>query len=154
MEALWKDIDAPAKESLALLLGPLVTYVDRGRDDLRHGQLAMIQSNVCPDGSALTVIVNDFMTILGEGSIDALREIKARAEELSNERGADIAGSVPDVIMTIASMGGSDQSMESTSNKSTRSGESDDSMNSGKSDMSVEDEYPLSPNVGPNNKST
>jgi hypothetical protein len=114
----------------------------------------MIQLNLSPGDSALTVIVNDFMTILGEGRIDALREIKARAEEMSNERGADTAGSVPDVIMTIASMGGSDQSMESTSNKSTRSGESDDSMNSGKSDMSVEDKYPLSPNVGPNNEST
>ncbi len=128
--------------------------LNRGRDDLKRAQLAMIQLNLSPGDSALTVIVNDFMTILGEGRIDALREIKARAEEMSNERGADTAGSVPDVIMTIASMGGSDQSMESTSNKSTRSGESDDSMNSGKSDMSVEDKYPLSPNVGPNNEST
>ena len=128
--------------------------LNRGRDDLKRAQLAMIQLNLSPGDSALTVIVNDFMTILGEGRIDALREIKARAEELSNERGADIAGSVPDVIMTIASMGGSDQSMESTSSKSTRSGKSDDSMNSGKSEMSVEDEYPLSPNEGPKNEST
>jgi hypothetical protein len=153
LEALWKDIDAPAKESLALLLGPLVTYVDRGRDDLRPEVLATIQSKVCPDDSALTVVVTDFMTILGEGSIDALREIVARAEEMSNCGDKDMAGSDPDDMLTDDISDG-DGSIESTSSKSTRSGKSDDSMNSGKSNMSVEDEYPLSPNEGPNNEST
>ncbi len=130
-----------------------MTYVDRGRDDLRPEVLATIQSKVCPDDSALTVVVTDFMTILGEGSIDALREIVARAEEMSNCGDKDMAGSDPDDMLTDDISDG-DGSIESTSSKSTRSGKSDDSMNSGKSNMSVEDEYPLSPNEGPNNEST
>jgi hypothetical protein len=153
LEAFWKEIDAPAKETLALLFGPLVTCVDRGRDDLRRELLAIIQSKVCPDDSALTVVVTDFMTILGEGSIDALREIEARADEMSNCTNKDMAGRDPDDMSTDDISDG-DRSIESTSNKSTWSGTSDISMNSVKSNMSVEDEYPLSPNEGPNNEST
>lgn len=84
----------------------------------------MIQLHLCPDDSALTDAVAIFMTILGKSRIDALREIKARAEEMSNGNDKDMAESDHDDKLTDDISDG-DRSIESTSNKSTRSGASD-----------------------------
>ena len=85
-------------------------------------------------------VVPPFTAILRDGPISIIRDVKALAEDMIKDSDEDMAGS--------------DTSIESTSSKSTQSGKSDDSMTSGASVMSVEEEYPLSPNVVPNNEST
>ena len=83
MEALWYEIDALTRETLPGQLGQLVHYVDQGRDNLRRSELGSIQENL---SRAQTVFVTPFMTILREGTIETLRDMKALADVMLNNR--------------------------------------------------------------------
>ncbi|KAI2500322.1 hypothetical protein MHU86_14130 [Fragilaria crotonensis] len=86
LEAVWNAIDTFTKKTLTIQLRQLVDFVDQGREDLRSSELRTIQLNISPIVGAETVAVTSFMTILREGRIEAIREIKARAEDMWNTR--------------------------------------------------------------------
>jgi hypothetical protein len=83
LEALWNEIDATAKGNLTNQLGQLAAFVDQKEGDLIRGELEMIQLNL---RRAQTVFVTPFMTILREGTIETLRDMKALADVMLNNR--------------------------------------------------------------------
>ena len=74
------------KETLIIQLGQLVHFMNHAREDLRSDELRTIQRNLSPTAGAETVAVTSFITILREGRIESIREIKARAEDMWNTR--------------------------------------------------------------------
>lgn len=60
--------------------------MDHAREDWRSDELRSIQRNLRPTVGAETVAVTSFMTIMREGHIETIREIKARAEDMWNTR--------------------------------------------------------------------
>lgn len=76
-------------------LHQLVDFVDQGRDDLRFLELGMIQLNLCPEDPhpesvvAQAITVTHFMAILRNGVIETYREMKALAEDMSNNSNTD-----------------------------------------------------------------
>jgi hypothetical protein len=86
LEAVWNEIDALTKKNLTVQLGQLVEFVDQGREDLRRAELVPIKQNLSPDVQGMTVAVSGFLTILREGRIEILREVKARADDMGNTK--------------------------------------------------------------------
>lgn len=83
LEALWNEIDAPTKSNLTNQLGQLAAFVDQKVDVLIRGELEMIQVNL---RLAPTVFVTPFMKILRDGTIETLREMKALADDMLNNK--------------------------------------------------------------------
>ena len=136
LEALWNEIDATAKGNLTNQLGQLAAFVDQKEGDLIRGELEMIQLNL---RRAQTVFVTPFMTILREGTIETLRDMKALADVMLNNRVEKmdvviVAKSPPSDGDTSMGNASNDMSytLESDSDKSTRS--SGESSRGGDSD--------------------
>ena len=113
-----EQIDRRAKSNLIFHLGQLESDM---MDDDRDDELAIIESTLDRAVGSIplrTEVVPPFMAILRDSPIEIIRDVvKALAEDTIKESDEDMAVS--------------DTSMESTCNKSTRSGASDISMNSG-----------------------
>jgi hypothetical protein len=110
-KALWRAIDPRNKSNLILHLGQLQWVVDEGRED----ELAIIEfrlDRVVRPTSLREEVVPPFMALLRDSPINIIIDLKALAEDMIKDCDVDMAGS--------------DHSIESTSNKSSQSGNSDD----------------------------